>query len=94
MAKLTKAQQSFLNYIDKYRGSIYFTREIKTEKEKCFVGRKSINEKVFFFFYDMGYLELDYKWDGRKYEYFYMKCCLYKLNDYINDFKPPYCPPE
>lgn len=82
MAKLTKAQQAFLDYIDNHRGHIYFTRELKTEKEKCFVGTKQVNDKVFFFFYDIGYLELSDKFEGRKYEYFYMRCVEWKLNDY------------
>jgi len=93
MAKLTKAQQSLLDYMEKTRGEIYFRRD-KKDKEQCFIGRKKVNSRVFFFFYDMGYFDLESRTEGRKYEYFYMGIKAYKLQEYLDDFKMPYCVPE
>ncbi len=93
MAKLTKAQQAFIDYMDKNRGAIYFRRDEK-EKEQCFVGKKRINSRIFFFFYDMGYLRVADRTEGRKYEYFYMEAVPHKLDEYLQDFKEPYVVPE
>lgn len=93
MAKLTKAQQAFVDYIDKHRGSIFFTRD-KKDKERCFVGKKRIDSRVFFFFFDIGYLSLNSTKSGRVYEYFYMTVVNYKLEEYLEDFTQPIYIPE
>jgi hypothetical protein len=70
MAKLTKAQQVFIGNLNKWRGGVYFRRDIKTEKEQCFIGSHRVSSRIFFFFFDMGYLDLQSKSEGKKYEYF------------------------
>lgn len=85
MRKLTKAQQEFLTRIEKSRGEIYFRRNLKTEKEQCFIGTKRIHPGVFFFFIGIGYLELETRFEGRVWEYYYQRCCIWKLNDYLSE---------
>jgi hypothetical protein len=91
MAKLTKAQNEFLDKIQRYKGDVYFRRENdQDDKEQCFIGSHRVNSRVFFFFFEIGYLSLSETYTGRKYTYYYMHTLLYKLNEYLEDFKQPY----
>ncbi len=94
MAKLTKVQSDLIKKIERTR-DIYFKRPIDSEsKEQCFVGRNRVNNRVFFFLYDIGFLRTSHNWRGRKWEYYYMDKVQYKLEEYLEDFQKPYVIPE
>jgi hypothetical protein len=84
LPKLTKAQSHFLNRVQKTRQSVYFRRVIKTGKEECFIGRQRIHPRVWFFFFNIGYLSLSGKTETRLFEYYYMTIKAYKLDEYLD----------
>lgn len=94
MATLTNAQKKFLQRIERSKGTVWFRRNLNTEKEQCFVGTKRVDPRVFFFFYSMGYLAVLYHTVKRVYEYYDLRIVEYKLEDYLDDFKTPYVVPE
>lgn len=74
-----------LEVINKRPHGVYFRRDNKTYKEVCFVGKKIVNKRVFFFFYDLGVLQFTSQYYDKKHTYYNMGLMRHKLEEYLSE---------